>query len=76
MKIRKDELLGRLPPEWPVSLLPQIQELVTRSGIKIVVLDDDPTGTQTVHHVPVLTGSARLHSDQLAQLSADTGKGN
>jgi uncharacterized protein YgbK (DUF1537 family) len=26
------------------------------SGRKVVVLDDDPTGTQTVHNVPVLTG--------------------
>lgn len=33
-----------VPPEEPVRLAP-----------KIVVLDDDPTGTQTVHGIPVLT---------------------
>jgi uncharacterized protein YgbK (DUF1537 family) len=55
MKVRKDELLGSLPPEWPEDLLPAIQAMIKASGAKIVVLDDDPTGTQTVYHVPVLT---------------------
>jgi uncharacterized protein YgbK (DUF1537 family) len=44
-----------LPQEWPRSLLPEIQEKIQSSGRKIVVLDDDPTGTQTVHNVYVLT---------------------
>ena len=35
--------------------MPEIQRLVVASGVKVVVLDDDPTGTQTVHNVPVLT---------------------
>jgi uncharacterized protein YgbK (DUF1537 family) len=47
--------LESLPPEWPDSLLPQIQTTIKESGTKIAVLDDDPTGTQTVHGVPVLT---------------------
>lgn len=55
MKVRKHELLGFLPPEWPEDLLPQIQAMVETSETKVVVLDDDPTGTQTVHDVPVLT---------------------
>jgi uncharacterized protein YgbK (DUF1537 family) len=55
MKVKKHELLGSLPPEWPEDLLPTIQALVKESGTKIVVLDDDPTGNQTVHDVPVLT---------------------
>lgn len=33
--------------------------LVVRSGVKIVVLDDDPTGTQTVRDIPVLTSWSR-----------------
>ncbi|KLU03729.1 hypothetical protein RISK_004136 [Rhodopirellula islandica] len=37
------------------SLLPQIRENNQRSNRKIVVLDDDPTGTQTVYDTPVLT---------------------
>lgn len=55
MRIRKDELLRSLPPEWPSDLLPEIQARVKESATKIVVLDDDPTGTQTVHDVTVWT---------------------
>lgn len=33
----------------------RIRELLAGSKRKVVVLDDDPTGTQTVHGVPVLT---------------------
>ena len=38
-----------------MDLLPQIQKQVKASKCKVVVLDDDPTGTQTVHSIPVLT---------------------
>jgi hypothetical protein len=48
MPIRRDEMLAQLPPVWPVTLLPLIQKHV-HGGAKVVVLDDDPTGTQTVH---------------------------
>ncbi|MGC8877632.1 MAG: four-carbon acid sugar kinase family protein [Anaerolineae bacterium] len=63
------EMFESLPPEWPADLLADIRELVHESRRKIVVLDDDPTGTQTVHDVPVLTGwsvealCAELESD-------------
>jgi len=53
--VKKDTLLNTLPPEWPEDLLPSIQALIKESKTKVVVLDDDPTGTQTVHNVPVLT---------------------
>jgi uncharacterized protein YgbK (DUF1537 family) len=53
--IKKEDLLCSLPPEWPRDLRPTIREQVRASGTKVVVLDDDPTGTQTVHDVPVLT---------------------
>lgn len=49
------ERLKALPPEWATDLLPQIQAWVRASGRKVVVVDDDPTGTQTVHGIPVLT---------------------
>lgn len=52
---RASDLLATLPPEWPSDLLPEIQAHVRRDARKVVVLDDDPTGTQTVHGVPVLT---------------------
>jgi uncharacterized protein YgbK (DUF1537 family) len=54
-RLLKFDLFATLPPEWPVDPFPHIQELVKADGRKIVVLDDDPTGTQTVHGVPVLT---------------------
>jgi len=53
--INKEDLFNHLPPEWPQDLLPLIREQVRASQRKIVVLDDDPTGTQTVHNIPVLT---------------------
>jgi uncharacterized protein YgbK (DUF1537 family) len=55
MRIPLEELPAKLPPEWPESLLPAISDAVLRSGQKILVLDDDPTGTQTVYDVQVLT---------------------
>jgi uncharacterized protein YgbK (DUF1537 family) len=54
-RIRKDEFLGALHPDWPQSLRQAIKEQVNASQTKVVVLDDDPTGTQTVHGVSVLT---------------------
>ncbi len=53
--VKKDNLLANLPPEWPLDLLPKIRAQVKAGGRKVVVLDDDPTGTQTVHNIPVLT---------------------
>jgi len=53
--INKTELFGLLPAPWPEDLLPRIREGVAQSRRKVVVLDDDPTGTQTVYDLPVLT---------------------
>ena len=53
--INKDNLLASLPKEWPDNLLPEIQHQIKISKHKVVVLDDDPTGTQTVHNLPILT---------------------
>ncbi len=48
--------LQTLPPEWPEELRPRNrQALEAGPAEKLVVLDDDPTGTQTVYDVPVLT---------------------
>src|SRR5260370_8273907 len=55
MKVSACEVLDQLPPEWPEPLLPAIRDAVGESGQKIVVLDDDPTGTQTMHGISVLT---------------------
>jgi uncharacterized protein YgbK (DUF1537 family) len=53
--IDKQTRLAQLPPEWPTDLLPAIQGQIKASDRKLVVLDDDPTGTQTVHDIAVLT---------------------
>jgi len=47
--------LDTLPEEWPNPQLLQIQAELAQSSYKVVILDDDPTGTQTVRGVPVLT---------------------
>ena len=60
MKVKRETLLNSLPPEWPEDLMPAIQRMVAESGTKIVVLDDDPTGNQTVHSVAVLTEWSQL----------------
>jgi len=50
------ELLAGLPPEPnEASLFVEIQQEVARSQHKLVVIDDDPTGTQTVHDIELLT---------------------
>ena len=51
----KAALFATLPAPWPQPLLPAIREALAARPERLVVLDDDPTGTQTVHGVPVLT---------------------
>ncbi len=48
--------LSSQPPERRLpDALGEIRRRVEAGGRRIAVLDDDPTGTQTVHGVPVLT---------------------
>ncbi|HET7269823.1 MAG TPA: four-carbon acid sugar kinase family protein [Rubrobacter sp.] len=50
------EYLASQPPELRVpDALERIRQKISESGRRLAVLDDDPTGTQTVHGVPVLT---------------------
>ncbi|MFC7338177.1 four-carbon acid sugar kinase family protein [Haloferula chungangensis] len=51
----RDELLSSLPPEWPECPLASIRRGLEESGETLIVLDDDPTGTQTVYDLPVVT---------------------
>ncbi|MEM7034523.1 MAG: four-carbon acid sugar kinase family protein [Chloroflexota bacterium] len=53
--LSKADTLASLPEEWSSSLLPDIRQQVIDSQRTVVVLDDDPTGTQTVYDLPVLT---------------------
>ncbi|CAL1393091.1 unnamed protein product [Linum trigynum] len=53
--LEKDVVLLSLPHEWPLDPIDDIHRL-NQSNLKtLVVLDDDPTGTQTVHDIEVLT---------------------
>lgn len=54
--LSRDEALPQLPPEYPVDTQGQIARILTTSSLnRLVVLDDDPTGTQTSHDISVLT---------------------
>jgi uncharacterized protein YgbK (DUF1537 family) len=48
-------VIEKLPDEWPEDLSNQLQVQIRHTGKKVVVIDDDPTGTQTVHGINVLT---------------------
>lgn len=49
-------LLSDLPScKTDKNIVSKIEKMVTAQRKKIIVLDDDPTGTQTVHNVTVLT---------------------
>lgn len=46
--------LSNLPPEYPHDLSAQIRAEIARSNRKLIAIDDDPTGVQTVHDTAVL----------------------
>ncbi|KAG8419426.1 hypothetical protein J3458_004292 [Metarhizium acridum] len=49
-------LLASLPPEYPHDVLSSIRGVVGSDQVPtLVILDDDPTGTQTCHDIDVLT---------------------
>lgn len=48
-------VLTSFPSEDKMSAEKKLDQAFSEFGHKIVVLDDDPTGTQTVHGVPVYT---------------------
>lgn len=51
-RLQAEEAFKEVPPPWEGNLIPAIKEALNG---KLVVLDDDPTGSQTVYDVPVLT---------------------
>ena len=55
-RVKKAKFLSSLPSQWKEKgLLKRIQDKIKASRRKVVVLDDDPTGTQTVNDVLVVT---------------------
>ncbi len=53
--MNKSALTAGLPPVWPHDLRVEIAAELRDLNRTLVVLDDDPTGTQTVFDVPILT---------------------
>lgn len=52
----RQSTLSQLPPEYPADAQDQISQILSNSQLnRLVVLDDDPTGTQTCHDISVLT---------------------
>src|ERR1700677_2818382 len=47
-------MLDSLPPPRAGDDFARIRAIVGAGGAKVVVIDDDPTGTQTVHGVDIL----------------------
>jgi hypothetical protein len=72
--LHTEQVLAALPPVWPEELGDSIRAAVRQSGRKLIVLDDDPTGTQTVYDVPVITewSVERLESELLDPAPAFT----
>lgn len=54
-KVSLDELLAGVPEGQQVPAA-EVAQAVVASGRVLVVLDDDPTGTQSVSDLPVITG--------------------
>ncbi|CAI7677423.1 unnamed protein product [Penicillium pancosmium] len=52
----RESTLASLPAEYPTDAQDQISQILNTASInRLVVLDDDPTGTQTCHDINVLT---------------------
>ncbi|MCX6941232.1 MAG: hypothetical protein NTX09_10945, partial [Verrucomicrobia bacterium] len=53
--LSKSATFAALVPPWPHDVLPANAVAAAASGQTLVVLDDDPTGTQTVRAIAVVT---------------------
>jgi uncharacterized protein YgbK (DUF1537 family) len=55
MRLNYSETMRNLPPAWAEDLVPAIRGAFAKAGVTLIVMDDDPTGCQTVHDIPILT---------------------
>jgi uncharacterized protein YgbK (DUF1537 family) len=55
MRLPYSKTMRSLPPPWEENLLPAIREAFAGANSTLIVMDDDPTGCQTVHDIPILT---------------------
>ncbi len=60
--------LQSLPPPWPEDLRPSNRARVEAAAYKLIAIDDDPTGCQTVHAVDLFTA---WDDASLAEMLAD-----
>ena len=66
MYFKIEDKLADLPAQYSEELLPSIRQEFIKTAKTIVVLDDDPTGTQTCYDVVVLTSwTVALISEEL-----------
>ncbi|KAK9993694.1 hypothetical protein SO802_023397 [Lithocarpus litseifolius] len=49
--LKEEVVLKSLPSEWPLDPIDDMQRLNQNNSKILVVLDDDPTGVQTVHDI-------------------------
>ena len=54
-KVPLSEIFAKLPPEWSEDLSAEIKSILSKNQEILVVIDDDPTGSQAVHDIPLLT---------------------
>jgi uncharacterized protein YgbK (DUF1537 family) len=55
MRLPYRETIDKLPFPRKEDLLPGIKVAFARANSTLIVMDDDPTGCQTVHDIPILT---------------------
>ena len=51
---RKEDILKKLPESQFSGIFPLLETFIRESDRCIIVLDDDPTGCQTMYGIPVL----------------------
>ena len=51
---RKEDILKKLPESQFKGIFPRLEAFIRESDRCIIVLDDDPTGCQTMYGIPVL----------------------
>ncbi len=56
-----------LPPAYSEPLTWKNRQAFLDSSLTIIILDDDPTGTQTISDVPVLTGWDQIDIENMLQ---------
>jgi uncharacterized protein YgbK (DUF1537 family) len=65
--LKYTETIQSLPPVYRESLTMKNRQAFLESGITVIILDDDPTGTQTISDVPVLTGWDQTDIENMLQ---------